>query len=259
MRIIITLILLVSVLSPLFSTPLPATADCQFTLGFKKLHDQIPTVVGDCLEDAHFDTGSAETLQATTGTRTDGGFGGLLVWRKADNLTFFTDGTNTWIDSPRGVQKRPNTQRFPWELETLQNAAYNLQNIPFVLNQGSATLSADQPRVIRLFAALDENNLAYGDLNGDGLIDAAARIVINTGGSGSFNYLVAMVSSVGLVQQAASLLLGDRVIVNSISISDGTITVDMIVQGPNDPLCCPTQPKIANFRLINGQLTELVK
>ena len=40
---------------------------------------------------------------------------GLLVWRKADNHTAFTDGYRTWVDGPKGVQKRLNTQRFAWE------------------------------------------------------------------------------------------------------------------------------------------------
>jgi hypothetical protein len=41
--------------------------------------------------------------------------GGLLVWRKADNWTAFTDGYRTWINGPAGIQQRLNTQRFSWE------------------------------------------------------------------------------------------------------------------------------------------------
>ena len=63
-------------------------------------------MVGQCTGDeSHAANGDA--LQTTTG--------GLLVWRKADNWTAFTDGATTWINGPAGIQSRPNNQRFPWE------------------------------------------------------------------------------------------------------------------------------------------------
>ncbi len=43
--------------------------------------------------------------------------GGLLVWRKADNHTAFTNGHETWINGPNGLQRRLNSERFPWEAD----------------------------------------------------------------------------------------------------------------------------------------------
>ena len=40
---------------------------------------------------------------------------GLLVWRKADNWTAFTDGSQSWVNGPLGLQQRSNDQRFWWE------------------------------------------------------------------------------------------------------------------------------------------------
>ena len=40
---------------------------------------------------------------------------GLLVWRKSDNWTAFTDGYRTWPNGPYGLQEHLNSQRFPWE------------------------------------------------------------------------------------------------------------------------------------------------
>jgi plastocyanin len=37
------------------------------------------------------------------------------VWRKADNWTAFTDGHQTWLNGPFGLQRRLNTTRFAWE------------------------------------------------------------------------------------------------------------------------------------------------
>src|SRR5512133_3975529 len=83
-----------------------AQSTFQFTLGFKALADQIPNVVGQPVEDEHH-SANGDALQRTTT--------GLMVWRKADNWTAFTDGASTWINGPDGVQERANGDRFPWE------------------------------------------------------------------------------------------------------------------------------------------------
>jgi hypothetical protein len=83
------------------------TPPCGFKLGFKLLRDQIPTAVGSCLVDEHYNPVNGDSLQETTG--------GLLVWRKIDNFTAFTDGYRTWVNGPFGVQQRLNTEKFDWE------------------------------------------------------------------------------------------------------------------------------------------------
>ena len=85
----------------------PTSPACRFVLGFAALHDAIPSIVGDCLEDEQHNAANGDGLQHTTN--------GLLVWRKADSFTAFTDGYRTWVDGPNGVQERLNTQRFGWE------------------------------------------------------------------------------------------------------------------------------------------------
>ena len=91
---------------------IPSTAaatDCHFVLGFKTLRDLIGyDIVGECLENQHHGA-NGDALQQTTG--------GLLVWRKADNWTAFTDGYRTWINGPNGLVQRLNTERFPWEAD----------------------------------------------------------------------------------------------------------------------------------------------
>src|SRR5207253_6081631 len=66
------------------SAPAPAGNGCAFTLGFAALQNQIPTVVGGCKVNEHHNPANGDALQETSG--------GLLVWRKADNFTAFTDG-----------------------------------------------------------------------------------------------------------------------------------------------------------------------
>ena len=91
-----------------------SAAGCRFVLGFatlKALIDEAEgaATVGECLEDERFNPANGDSLQRTTG--------GLMVWRKHDNWTAFTDGYRTWINGPFGLQKRLNTERFDWEAE----------------------------------------------------------------------------------------------------------------------------------------------
>jgi hypothetical protein len=78
-----------------------------FQLGFLALRNQIPLIVGDPLENEWHNPENGDGLQRTTG--------GLLVWRKADNWTAFTNGYATWINGPFGLQSRLNSERFYWE------------------------------------------------------------------------------------------------------------------------------------------------
>ncbi|MHB0871414.1 MAG: hypothetical protein ACYC5J_18435 [Chloroflexota bacterium] len=78
----------------------------EFKLGFAALAAQIPDVAGEPIEDEHWGP-NGDSLQQTTA--------GLMVWRKADNWTAFTDGGRTWINGPFGVRDRGNEDRFEWE------------------------------------------------------------------------------------------------------------------------------------------------
>lgn len=98
------------VLALVLFTLLPASAtaaECHFVLGFATLRDLIGhDIVGECLENEHYNA-IGDSVQQTAG--------GLMVWRKADNWTAFTDGYRSWINGPNGLQVRLNTQRFAWE------------------------------------------------------------------------------------------------------------------------------------------------
>src|SRR5438105_285911 len=97
-RIAVTAILLASLASPaaaLAAMPTP----CQFVLGFKALHELAAAEVGECLDNQAFDA-TGDARQHTTR--------GLMAWRKADNLTAFTDGSRTWLVGAEGLVSRPN-------------------------------------------------------------------------------------------------------------------------------------------------------
>ena len=84
------------------------------------------------------------------------------------------------------------------------------------------------------------DKMAFGDLNGDGVEDAAVILVSDPGGSGTFYDLAAVINSNGNPQHAASVFLGDRVKVEGVSIKSGKIMVKMVTHDRTDPRCCPS-------------------
>jgi hypothetical protein len=85
----------------------PEPEGCRFGPRFADLRDRLGADrVGDCLA-AQRPAENGDLVQATSG--------GLLIERKADSSVAFSDGSQTWVDGPRGLLQRPNNQRFAWE------------------------------------------------------------------------------------------------------------------------------------------------
>jgi len=256
------LALLTAMVGLVFSFQPALAQDCSFQLGFKALHDLIPDVVGDCLDDEQHNPATGITQQSTTN--------GQLTWRKADNWTGFTDGQRTWINGPEGLQQRLNSERFPWEaalpsptamqrltLEQLRNAEYRLpllgdQDTPIRLIDGMGTLVYGEGATERETVGLIDDAVAFGDLDGDGNADAAVAVYTSGGGSGAFIYLVAVLDRYGAPAQAARAYLGDRVRVDSLSISDGRVFAQILAHAPLDGLCCPSLRTTRPFALRQG-------
>ncbi len=258
------LVLLIAIASLAFSA-LPVVAqDCGFQLGFKALHDLIPDLVGDCFENEQHNPATGITQQATTN--------GHLTWHKADNWTGFTDGQHTWINGPQGLQQRRNTERLPWEtpepastdtqrltLEQLRNAEYHLpllgdENTPIQFTNGEGQIVFGDGATERVSAGIVNDTVAFGDLDGDGIPDAAVVVFISGGGSGTFIHLVAVLDRDGAPAQAAWAFLGDRVPVENLTIASGQIVATLLTHRPSDGLCCPTLNITRAFTLSGDQL-----
>jgi len=98
--------------------------------------------------------------------------------------------------------------------------------------------------------------IADGDLNGDGVPDAAVLLGSNTGGSAVFEDVVAVLNRKGGPDPRARTFLGDRVRVDTLAIRDGAIYVHMIAHGPSDPMCCPTLAVSKTFAIKGDTLFE---
>jgi heat shock protein HslJ len=83
--------------------------------------------------------------------------------------------------------------------------------------------------------------VAYGTIDSQ---NAAAVIIGESGGgSGQFVNLALVMNVDGTPTNVATVQLGDRVGIEGLTITEsGLVVVDMVAQGPNDPMCCPTMP-----------------
>jgi hypothetical protein len=96
--------------------------------------------------------------------------------------------------------------------------------------------------------------VAFGDLDGDGIDDAAVILAADPGGSGTFVSLEAVYSENGEPHHVASYALGDRARIEALTIANGRIVLEMSTHGPDDPMCCPSKKTTLELRLENEQL-----
>jgi hypothetical protein len=104
-----------------------------------------------------------------------------------------------------------------------------------------------------IVVALTEH-VVPGELNGERV--AAAILYSSGGGSGTFYELHVMVERDGQPHDVAWTQLGDRVEINSLAIEEDEIVVDMVTQGPDDPMCCPTQQVVQTYALEGESLVQ---
>ena len=72
----IVALMVVALVSPptLQASSVSSAPACEFSFGFKTIHDLIPDIVGACVEQEHHNPETGDTVQHTTR--------GLLVWQK---------------------------------------------------------------------------------------------------------------------------------------------------------------------------------
>lgn len=141
-------------------------------------------------------------------------------------------------------------------LKTLKNAKYYviMKDQKVKLTNGSYESTSEELGLPE--SVLVSDKVAFGDLSYDGKEDAAVILESNLGGSGFFYQLAVMINRGGRPYNIANKDMGDRVIINSISIQSGVITVNMITHSPGDALCCPSLEKVIKYKLSGDKLVE---
>ena len=147
-------------------------------------------------------------------------------------------------------------------LEQLRNGQYHLpllgdEETPIRFHDGRGSITFGTGATERVHAGLAGDLVAFGDLDGDEVADAAVVVFIDPGGSGTFIHLLAMRDRDGAPLQAGRQFLGDRVRVERLTIRDGHIFVTMIAHGPGEPMCCPATRVRRAFTLRGRRLAPV--
>lgn len=98
------------------------------------------------------------------------------------------------------------------------------------------------------FVRLWMDRVAFGDLDGDGVQDAAAVFESQRGGSGLFRELAVILNRNGAPLNVATLYLGDRVFVDVVRIKDGVIILDMRLHSLYDAMTAPSAEATFRYR-----------
>jgi len=98
--------------------------------------------------------------------------------------------------------------------------------------------------------------IAFGDLNGDGVEDAAVVIGESgpAGGNGFFPSLITILNQNGKPIQSFSAKISGNANIDNLTIMDGTIVVNARVVGPKDPMARPSKPQVLTYQFTQDAL-----
>jgi len=141
--------------------------------------------------------------------------------------------------------------------QTPGDATYMINGRAFTLNGGQASVEvfpgAASKTVVEVFG--DPVN---GDLNADGVPDAAVLLVETTGGSGTFYHVAAALNQNGSFVGTRSVFLGDRIVPLQLSIRYGILIVDYVDRLPAESMATPPSQNVSKYLVArNDQLAEV--
>lgn len=135
-----------------------------------------------------------------------------------------------------------------------KNAVYIVDGKPVQLVNGMASTEV-APGSASKIATQYFGNEVRGDLNGDGAEDVAFILTQNTGGSGTFYYVVAALGSNKGYIGTNAVLLGDRIAPQTTEFRDGEIIVNYADRAPGEPMVTPPSVGMSKYlKISNGTL-----
>ncbi|MES3005847.1 MAG: hypothetical protein V4664_02775 [Patescibacteria group bacterium] len=140
--------------------------------------------------------------------------------------------------------------------ESYKDATYFIDGSYVTLKNGVAETEAVPGSASKVVTKYFGNE-AIGDLNNDGTIDTAFLLTQQTGGSGTFYYIVVALKTAEGYVQTNAIFLGDRIAPMPTEIRDGVVIVNYSDRRAGDPMT--TQPSVGvtkKFRVSGGNLVQ---
>ena len=136
-------------------------------------------------------------------------------------------------------------------------------NASFTFSDGVITLSGgrNEREIAPGSAFMEETVLlekfAYGDINSDDKEDTALFLARYGAGSGTFIYLAGYISGPVTYRGTETVLIGDRISPQNISINNGVVTIEYLDRAPGEALAVePTVPVSKQFVFKAGIFQE---
>lgn len=92
----------------------------------------------------------------------------------------------------------------------------------------------------------------HGDLDGDGVADAALLLVVTSGGSGTFYYLAAAFNRAGAFVGSEAILLGDRIAPQQLSIRHGLVVANYAERLAGQAMTVPPSQGMTKYLVRSG-------
>jgi hypothetical protein len=145
-----------------------------------------------------------------------------------------------------------------------QSVALDIKNATYRIDEESVTLSGGAahtpiaPGSASVATTQYFGNEAHGDIDGDGVSDTAFLLTRDGGGSGTFFYLAALLSSAPHGVGTNAIFLGDRIAPQTTNIKDGVITVNYADRKPTDSMATPPSVGMSKrIMSIGGSLVSM--
>ncbi len=139
-----------------------------------------------------------------------------------------------------------------------KNATYKIEGKDFTLVNGKSEkdVSGSASKITTQYFG----NEVKSDFNGDGVEDIAFLLSQNSGGTGTFYYVTAIISFEDGYKSANTILLGDRIAPQTTGFRNGEILVNYADRKPDEPMTTAPSIGITKYlKVSDGKLVEIQK
>ena len=137
-----------------------------------------------------------------------------------------------------------------------KNATYQIEGQAVTLVDGLSEMDFAPGSAGKLVTRYFGNE-AIADLNGDGYDDVAFLLTQNSGGSGTFFYVVVALQSGSAYLGTNAVMLGDRIAPQTTGIENGVVIVNYADRNPGEPFSI--QPSLGVSKYLKVVETTLVE
>ncbi|MDX2511739.1 MAG: hypothetical protein QNK25_06785, partial [Desulfobacterales bacterium] len=96
----------------------------------------------------------------------------------------------------------------------------------------------------------------YGNIDGEGDVDAALILTHDSGGSGTFFYVAAALNVNGFYWGTRAILLGDRVVPQNISVRNGVIVANYANRRQDEPMAAPPSVGTSKYLVLERNVLK---